>query len=336
MASKPTLIDLARAAGISIATVDRVVNRRGGVSAEREARVLDVARRIGLDRAIRISPTRTLRVAVLIQPPRNPFHAALRNGIAEAARSRREANVQFAVEHIDQGAPQRIADQVTAASRSADALIVSVPDDAVVAEALSGARDRVPVVALATDVGEAARTVYVGTDEYRSGRAAGDLFGRLMGPGGGDVVAVVGLSGLAGQRKRVDGVRAVLAERYPEVRLAAVLECGEIAERAGDLVHARLKAGDPLDALYLASTGAGAVVDALRAAGRLETTVVVAHELTPDRRALLRARAIDAVIDQRPELGARLAAEAALSLLGRLEAPVPHATEIAIHMAENA
>ena len=336
MSRKPTLTDVARAAGVSIATVDRVVNRRGGVSAAREALVLGVARRLGLGRTIRLKPTRTLRVAVLIQPPENPFHAALRDGISEAARLWREANVHFAVDHIDQRAPARIAAQIDARAQAMDALIVSVPDETAIARALERARARIPVVALATDVGEAARTVYVGTDEHRSGRIGGDLVGRLLGPAGGELVAIVGLAGLAGQRRRIEGLREILAERHPAVRLAAVLECGEVAERAGALVHARLRDGTPPDALYLASTGAGPVVEALCSFGRVKRTVTVVHELTPDRRALLQQRAIDAVIDQRPEAEARLAAEAALALLGRLDVPTTTGTDIAIHMAENA
>ena len=46
MARKTTARDVAEAAGVSPATVDRVLNGRGGVSPDKEKRVLDWARRL--------------------------------------------------------------------------------------------------------------------------------------------------------------------------------------------------------------------------------------------------------------------------------------------------
>ena len=46
MQKKTVIADIAAAAGVSTATVDRVLNRRGGVSPEKEGRVLDWARKL--------------------------------------------------------------------------------------------------------------------------------------------------------------------------------------------------------------------------------------------------------------------------------------------------
>jgi LacI family transcriptional regulator len=74
-----------------------------------------------------------------------------------------------------------------------------------------------------------------------------------------------------------------------------------------------------------------------RCGSRADTTVFITHELTDNRRTLLRERAIDAVIDQNPALEARVAVETIARLLGRLEGePVTTVTDIRIYMAENA
>jgi LacI family transcriptional regulator len=89
--------------------------------------------------------------------------------------------------------------------------------------------------------------------------------------------------------------------------------------------------------IYHASTGSVPVVQALRQLDRADTTVFITHELTDNRRALLRERAIDAVIDQNPAFEARVAVETMARLLGRLEGePVTTVTDIRIYMAENA
>ena len=49
MSRKPIIADVARLAEVSPATVDRVLNNRGGVKPEKEARVLSAARRLKLD-----------------------------------------------------------------------------------------------------------------------------------------------------------------------------------------------------------------------------------------------------------------------------------------------
>ncbi len=49
---KRKLIDVARRAGVGHATVDRVLNERGGVRPETAKRVLDAARDLGFDRKL--------------------------------------------------------------------------------------------------------------------------------------------------------------------------------------------------------------------------------------------------------------------------------------------
>lgn len=76
MSRKTTLIQIAEAAGVSISTVDRVLNRRGGVSPDKEATVLEWASRLNLDRVIFRDYLKVLRVAVMMQSPQNPFYRA--------------------------------------------------------------------------------------------------------------------------------------------------------------------------------------------------------------------------------------------------------------------
>ena len=49
---KVSITDVARAAGVSTATVDRVLNLRGGVRPDKEERIIETARALVLDRAL--------------------------------------------------------------------------------------------------------------------------------------------------------------------------------------------------------------------------------------------------------------------------------------------
>ena len=316
MARKATIGDVARLAGVSMATADRVLNGRGGVAPDKERAVLSAARRVKLDRALARGYARRLRVAVLIQAADNPFHAALAQAFVSERHAAGELNIQFLVHHLDPNRADRTALTVVALADNHDALIVTSPADPEVAAALRRVSATIPVVTLATDIPDSGRGAYVGPDDRSAGRVAGDLMGRFMGRTGGEVMIVVGLLTIAGHREREAGFRAVLAEHHPTCRVISVVESGEDPERAGLLVAATLRDRPDLGGIYHASAGAGPVVQALRAADRNDV-IVITHELTDDRRTLLRSRALHAVIDQDPAAEVHVAIETIARLLGR-------------------
>lgn len=335
MAGKIRLEDVAQAAGVSLATVDRVVNRRGGVSGEKEAAILAAARRLGLDRRLALRPRTIKRVAVLIQPPANPFHAQLREGIEQARAIFRDLTLQMQVIHIDPARPDRIAARIADAGRTADGLILTVPASPGIRAAIRALPPRIPVVTMADDIPDSGRAAFIGPDDQQSGRVAGDLMGLFLGPAGGEVLVLIGRFDMPGHGARANGFLEVLAERHPAVRVAEVRETGEDRAMAGTLAARAARANPDLRGVYLCSTGSADVTAAL--AGRRPQVAVITHELTPARRALLRARQLQAVIDQKPMLEARIAVETMARLLGRLEGEaVSVATDIQIFMPESA
>jgi LacI family transcriptional regulator, galactose operon repressor len=337
MAGKVTLTDVATAAGVSLATVDRVINRRGGVAARREERVLRAARDLGLDRQSLVPPTRIKRIAVFIQSPANPFHAELAAGIAVLRPAFQALNLQLQIHHIDPNSPERLAALVLKQKDSADGIIISGPDTPEVAAALHKAAQALPVVTLATDIAASGRAAYIGPDDTRAGRVAGDLIGRLMGAAGGDVLMIAGRLDIAGQRARAKGLSDILARYYPHASLVRIVETGEDRAVTATHVRAALRSYPRLRAIYHTTAGASGIAEALEAQGRLGEIVVVTHELTPNRRRHLRDRTFDAVIDQNPRHEVRIALETMARLLGRMEGDAGSvSTEIRIHMPENA
>jgi LacI family transcriptional regulator len=334
---KPTARDLATAAGVSLATVDRVLNNRGGVTEDKERRVLDWARKLRIDRALDRRAARTLRIAVLLQAPANPFHAAVQKGFEAANRDFPQYNLQFRIHHIDPARPSVTVELVGAISGHCDGLVIVSPqNDDVAAALMAFGRGGKPVIALATDIRDAGRQAYVGPDNRKAGRVAGDLMGRLLGRDGGEIVVISGMLSMIGHEEREMGFRSVLRERYPQCKVSEVLESMERGERAGDLVFSALKSNPRIRGVYNASAGAQPVVDAMKALGKRDDVVFITHELTEDRRRLLREGMIDAIIDQDPALEVRTAVEALAAYFGRRdEPPASLITPIHIHMIEN-
>lgn len=334
--AKTTLEDVALAAGVSVATVDRVVNQRGGVSADKEAAIMQAARRLGLDRNLTIKPTLTKRIAILIQPPSNPFHDQLRQGIEQARAIHRDLNLLFQVEHIDPTRPDDIAARIARAAGWADGMILTVPAAPQVVTAIEALPPRIPVVTMADDVPAASRTAFVGPDDRQSGRVAGDLMGLLVGQAGGEVLVLIGRFDMPGHGARSSGFIDLLAERHPTIRVSEVLETHEDKSAAAAMALRAARISPDLRGIYLCTTGCKDLVTALQPIRQTRPIAVITHELTPDRRAMLKARKVQAIIDQKPMLEARLAVETMARLVGRLEGEAGSvATEIQIFMPES-
>lgn len=334
--AKVMLQDVARAAGVSVATVDRVVNRRGGVSADKETAVLAAARRLGLDRNLVVRPTTAKRIAILIQPPSNPFHDQLRRGIEQARAVHRDLNLVLQVEQIDPARPDRIAARIARAGVWADGMILTVPAAPQIVAAIESLPARIPAVTMADDLPANCRAAFVGPDDQQSGRVAGDLMGYLIGQAGGEALVLIGRFDMPGHGARSGGFIDVLAERHPHVRVSGVLETHEDKPTAATLALRAARANPDLRGIYLCTTGCSELVAALAPIRQSRPVAVVTHELTPQRRALLKARRVQAIIDQKPMLEARLAVETIARLIGRLDGEARSiATEIQIFMPES-
>ena len=86
---RPTVHDIAEAAGVSLATVDRVLNRRPGVRAKTRAHVEEVIDRIGFIRdmaAANLAKGRVYPFVFIMPQGENSFMAELRAEIGEAIR----------------------------------------------------------------------------------------------------------------------------------------------------------------------------------------------------------------------------------------------------------
>ena len=85
---RPTVHDIAEAAGVSLATVDRVLNRRPGVRSATVARVEDAVARLGYQRdvaAANLARRRTYPLVFVLPEGPNAFMRALEDAVREAS-----------------------------------------------------------------------------------------------------------------------------------------------------------------------------------------------------------------------------------------------------------
>jgi len=303
MSARPSQIDVAREAGVSPATVDRVLNGRTGVRSHTALRVSEAVQRLGYrpdPAAARLARGRVVRLGVVLPAGTNSFVDMLAAEVAALVPWLAEQRARVQVQTADVFSPAALAQHLAGLQGRFDALVVMALDHPLVRAAIddlvaAGTR----VVTLVSDVPGSRRLRFVGIDNVAAGRTAGTLLGRFVGPRGGTVATVLGSHALRDHAERLLGFRQVLAAEFPRLTLLDPLEGQDSSTRTEPLVAGLLRRQPGLAALYSVGAGNRGIQAALQAvAERAPPVVWVCHELTPHaRRALLDGTA-DAVINQ--------------------------------------
>lgn len=333
---KTTITDVANAAQVSIATVDRVLNGRGGVKPERARRVLEWARKLEIDRALEDLPMRWLRIAVLLQNPSNPYHGSLKNGFQLAQRAYEAQRVMCLPTYFDSLDPAAVARTIRRAAERADGLVTCIFDHPRITAALKEVSGKIPVVTIASDLPASGRLAYVGSDNRVAGRVAGELMGRFLGPQGGQVLVVTGMHDFIGHEERESGFRAVLGSRFPGCDVVVTVESQERHDRTEKLTREAFKRFPELRGIYNISVGSRGIAQALSGLGKGGKVVLISHEMHDAHRELLTDGLMDAVLDQNPQMEALRAIQLLLHYYRRVpDSEVPLETPVAIYLREN-
>lgn len=300
--SRPTVIDIAKEAGVSLATVDRVMNARPGVREKTVMRVNAAIDRLGYVRdvaAANLARRRPWRVAYVLPDSPNAFLTALRAAIEaaaeHAAHDRAEVNT-VTVPALDSTAYARVLD--TLLDEGIDGLAIMAPETPQVRDAIRRVTAAgVPTVALVADQPHSARDRFVGIDNVRAGRTAAMLIGRFVGKQRARVLVLAGSMMLRDQMERRLGFDAVMREAFPAFDILPTVEGRDDPEALARLLPASLAAQGPVDAIYSVGAGNRGLIQVLRGMGAPRPVTVV-HELTPQVRAALEDGTLDAVITQ--------------------------------------
>jgi LacI family transcriptional regulator len=300
---RPTVNDIAREAGVSLATVDRVLNARPGVRDKTIRAVNDAIDRLGYVRnvaAANLARQRTYRFLFILPAVETQFIDALGDAIAEAARGPLAEASEVIVAKVPPRDPHAMVTLFDAEDDPPfDGCAIMANETPEVRDLIIRLKEQgTAVVSLITDQPQAPRDHFVGIDNRAAGRTAGVLLGRFLGPQGGKVAVVVS-SMLA--RDMVDrrlGFDEILAERFPDLQPLPSLEGHDDRDLTCQITSTCLSANDNVTAIYVAGAGTPGVTEALTQAGLSGKVVVVAHELTGHTRAGLEDGMIDAVIAQ--------------------------------------
>lgn len=304
---KATLSDVARQAGVSYSTADRVINDRGNVAEKSVRKVHEAMSVLGYVRnvaAANLSRRRTYRLAFLLPKGRNAFFSRVRAHLRSLADHLVPDQVSVDVIDIDafevEGLKRSL---LSLAQGSYDGMAVVGLQTPEIAEPLIQLREQgTSIVGLVSDLAIDQRSAYIGIDNIAAGRTAARLLGMSHAGRKGRVQMIAGSLDARDHTDRLSGFREVLGEDYPNIELPDLILTRDDADKVGAVVKAALMAEPKVTAVYNVGAGNSGLVATLEQCKRPKRFFCIVHELVPHTHKALLNKQIDLVIDQRPDV----------------------------------
>lgn len=328
MANRPTIHDVARAAGVSSATVDRVLNGRERVREDTARRVYEAARQIGYHAAPLIgqrvhADQPRLRLGLVLHKERQSFYQQFKEeaerAVARATGVRASVQIAFAASQ----SPKDFTTLMEGMADRVDAIAATAVTHPEVTDAVTRLNARgIPCFSLLNDFAQGVRQNYLGLNNLKVGRIAAHMIATAAHHAG-KVAIFVGGYRWHGHELRETGVRSYFREHAPRFQVLDTLVNLETRQLTYEATLDLLGRHPDLRGIYCAGGGMEGAIAALIEARAPGEVALVVNELTPESRAALISRHLTMVIStplQRLcDALLRLAAEAVQGGMGQVQ-----------------
>ncbi|WP_319475944.1 substrate-binding domain-containing protein [Marispirochaeta aestuarii] len=319
VADAVTIKDIARLAGVSIGTVDRVLHNRGRVAEATKSRILGIIRDTGFKPnlfASNLAQSRNYRIGVLTPGPDQDsgFWQLPHRGMQTAAEELSAFSLELLFHCFDRFSPDSF-------RTAAEELLTDTPDGILLAPILPEPAEEfarklpedLPLCCFDSDLPEMHKLTYIGQDPRMSGRLAAKLM-RMLVPPEMETVIIQAVNLDDHIRGREEGFRSY----YPKDKKPPVLE--EVHLDSKDTCFAFLDSlfsrNPGIGGFFVANASVHRVAEYLSQHGRTDIALI-GYDLIPRNREYLEQGIIDFLISQRPETQGYLGIQTLFRALNR-------------------
>lgn len=292
----PGINQIAAEAGVSAATVDRVLNNRPGVREVTRKRVESALFRLGQPSPQKTSAPTPRKIAFICEA--GSSYLSL---VEQEARLfiRQHPEISFSLDsvpnvQVDAG---RFSQTIARRAAECEGIILVSRDHLKVNRAVREAVENgVCVLCLTTDLPNSRRSAYVGVDQISTGAAAGWYMGRLLPQQQPGNILLVYSSTYRTQEEREVGFRRVLRESFPWLNIVERMNINDESAGSYQSVSKFLAENPPMVGVYNMAGGNRGIARALNEHGLKERVVFIGHELSEFTRNLLENGEMDLVL----------------------------------------
>jgi len=283
-AKRPTIRDVASAAGVSVATVNRVLGGSGTVSPGTLQRVQAAAATIGfygfgaIQRRVAAARPK-LKLGFLLLQPHRVYYREIASAMRAAAAAHPDCEVETRIEFLEDLSPQSVALRMLELGETCAAVAVVAAMHPLVIRAVETLQERqIPVFALISPLSAAGQVPYVGLDNWKVGRTAAwatEHFCRTPGKLG----ILVGNHRYQCQEQNESGFRSYFREHAPGFTLLEPLSTFEESSVAEEMTEKLLREHPDLAGLFVSGGGITGAMRAVRSMGHAGRLFGVGHQL---------------------------------------------------------
>ena len=294
-----SIADVAKLAGVSVATVSNALNGKGRVGADTAKKIKDIAEEIGYTPSLAAQAMSRKRVKIGVFLHQFPIEVMtpIRIGIEKAIRYYSQFEMDFHIFHYDS---DTLEERFTANAKHMDGCVV-IPDanSQQNPEVFRRYAAKAPLLLLQSGMHPDYRIPAVMIDAEMVGRIGAEYLSVIHGGKPLNTALIIGDPDAQIHQSNIAGYREEAEKR--QIQIAEIGESGDQMDRAYDVMGQILRHNPKLDGVFVTSYVSPAICQSLRDLGRGDVSVV-GVDLFEESRKCLENGQLDMVIFQNQQL----------------------------------
>lgn len=300
---KPTIKDLAKASGVSLATIDRVLNSRPGVREKTIEKVNKAIADIGFVRdlaAVNLARNREYRFIFILPLNGDHFLDEIHRNLEEVNKAMASERVVASSIQVDESDPHKLAKLLHELdTKNIDGIAIMAPETPPLRDAIHHLKGRgVHVLAFVSNLPNSDCDDFVGIDNKAAGKTAAKLLGSYLYPEEGKILVIAETMKSRDSLERRLGFDSIINTEFKKLSVLPSLETYHDPIRTKQIVTNALKSHQDIRGLYILSSEARIIMNEISKIPQVMKLKKIAHERTTYTKKALIRNELDAVITQ--------------------------------------